>query len=424
MSVTWLEEGFQSIWLPYAQMAVAELPLPVKSADGVRLKLEDGRELVDGIASWWSACHGYQHPYMIKAMENQLKTLSHVMFAGLAHQPAYDLAGRLKKITPDGLSRVFFSDSGSTAIEVAMKMAVQYWINKGKPQKTKFISFENSYHGDTMGAMSVSDPNHGMHAKLAAYIPKQITVPLPVDEYGLIEFRDLMESDLNGRIAAVIIEPLVQGAGGMQFYSADILHEIFQITHQNKMLFIADEVMTGFYRTGNCFACNEANISPDIMCLGKAITGGMIGLGATLASDEIFDSFLSDSLDTALMHGPTFMANPLACAAANASLDLFEGGDYDTKVTKIESNLYELLGIFSEHPQVQSVRVKGAIGVVEFKELSWEDTIKLRKLLITKGVWLRPFGKILYFMPSFSMEKDDIEFLVHQSFEAISELWG
>ena len=319
----WYEGGHSHIWHPYTQMQTTPDALPVVSAKGVELVLEDGRTLVDGIASWWSVCHGYQHPHIVQAMESQLHTLSHVMFAGLAHEPAYTLAKRLVAITSEGLERVFFSDSGSVAVEVAMKMATQYWINKGDSHRTKFISFRDGYHGDTMGAMSLCDHEDGMHAQFNHYMPRQFIMDIPQSEYSFAEFETILESGLHQTAAALIIEPLVQGAGGMKFHSPDIVAELYRLCKQYNILFIADEIATGFGRTGMMFACEEAGITPDNLCLGKAITGGSVSLAATLATEEIFNAFLSDELTHGFMHGPTFMANPLACSAAHSSLDLF-----------------------------------------------------------------------------------------------------
>ena len=320
----WETEGFNHIWLPYTQMQTAPLPLPVISANGVRLTLADGRELIDGIASWWCACHGYQHPHLVKQISRQIDTLSHVMFAGLAHEPAYTLARRLVSITPKELSRVFFSDSGSIAVEVALKIAAQFWSNRQKPDKRKFIGFRNGYHGDTMGGMSLADPETGMHRVLNHYTPEQYVFDIPNNSTDLSSLAESLQ-EIKEMVAGLVIEPLVQAAGGMKFHSPEMLAEIHRLCKKHSILFIADEIATGFGRTGSMFACEEAGITPDIMCLGKALTGGMVGLAATLATEEVFEAFLSDRLETALMHGPTFMANPIACAAANASLDLFEG---------------------------------------------------------------------------------------------------
>ena len=396
----------QHIWLPYAQMQTVPEPLPVISTSGCKIKLEDGRELIDGISSWWSACHGYNHPHIIGAMEKQLRTMPHVMFAGLTHEPATTLAERLCAIAPDGLNKVFFADSGSVAVEIALKIALQYWRNVGKPLKDRFICFKHGYHGDTLGAMSVSDPEKSLHKAFRNSVIKQYVLDIPTDEYSFAEF-DTLLADLNGNIAGIILEPLVQGAGGMLFYSADTVAEIQRIAKKHHILFIADEIATGFGRTGSMFACDEAGISPDIMCIGKALTGGAITLGATLTTDEIFDSFLSDKPEDAFMHGPTFMANPLACAAANASLDLFENEPRLAQVEKIEAQLAAELAPCENIDGVVDVRVKGAIGVVQV-DTSKIDVYALRPKFIERGVWLRPFKDVIYTMPPLTISSDEL----------------
>jgi adenosylmethionine-8-amino-7-oxononanoate aminotransferase len=402
----WFAQAVPHIWLPYTQMQVAPPPLPVVSTKGTRITLADGRELIDGIASWWSACHGYNHPHILKAVEKQLHTMPHVMFGGLVHEPALTLAARLSKITPAGLNRVFFSDSGSVAVEVALKMALQYWRNKGKPMKDRFLCFHDGYHGDTLGAMSVSDPDKSMHKAFRNSVIKQYVVDIPTDEYSFAEFDSLLAAE-HGHIAGMIIEPLVQGAGGMRIHSADVLAELYRMAKKHNMLFIADEIATGFGRTGNMFACNEAGVSPDIMCLGKALTGGTITLGATMVQDEIFNAFLSDNPDFAFMHGPTFMANPLACAAANASLDLFEKEPRLKQVEAIEAQLTSELSQCRNLPNVVDVRVKGAIGVVQI-DAAKVDVYALRKKFVERGVWIRPFSDIVYLMPSLSISPEDL----------------
>ncbi len=403
----WYDDGWNHIWLPYAQMKTTPLPLPVSHTEGCRIILEDGRELVDGVASWWSACHGYNHPHIIAEMEKQLRNMPHVMFAGLAHEPAYRLAQRLAAIAPPGLSRVFFSDSGSTAVEVALKMALQYWRNQDKRKKQKFICIRNGYHGDTLGTMSVSDPENSLHKAYAGITHMQYVVDIPHDEYALAELDTLLES-ISGSVAAMIMEPLVQGAGGMKFHSADILAEIYRICRNNNILFIADEVMTGFGRTGNMFACDEAGITPDIMCVGKALTGGVMTLAATMATDEIFAAFYDDDLYKALMHGPTFMANPLACAAANASLDLFEREPRLAQVEAIEQQLHAGLSPCKNYSRVKDVRVKGAIGVVQLHDVSFRLICELRRRFIEQGVWLRPIEDIIYIIPPFTISESEL----------------
>ncbi len=402
---TWFDEGYRHIWLPYAQMQTVVAPLPVVGAEGSTLTLADGRKLIDGIASWWSMCHGYQHPHIVSAIQEQAGKLSHVMFAGLAHEPAYTLAKRLAKLT--GMERVFFAESGSVAVEVALKMALQYWRNKGEPKRTKFICFNGGYHGDTVGAMSVSSDSDFKTAYSGLTL-KNYQLDLPHDEYSFAEFADTV-SAIKGQVAALIMEPLVQGAGGMKFHSADILSEVRRVCRDNGILFIADEIATGFGRTGNMFACHEAAITPDILCLGKALTGGHVPLAATLASKEIFDAFLGEEHSKALMHGPTFMANPIACAAANASLDLFEREPRLQQAEDMEQMLLDGLKPFARREQVEDVRVKGAIGVLQLKE--GVDARALRPAFIEHGVWLRPFDDVLYLMPPLNIREEELETL-------------
>jgi adenosylmethionine-8-amino-7-oxononanoate aminotransferase len=397
------------IWLPYAQMQTVPTPLRVAATSGCKIMLEDGRELIDGISSWWSACHGYNHPHITQAMEKQLHIMPHVMFAGLVHEQALTLAERLCAITPTGLNKVFFGDSGSVAVEIALKIALQYWRNSGKPAKDRFICFKNGYHGDTLGAMSVSDPEKSIHKAFRNSIIKQYVVDIPYDEYIFAEFDELL-ADVQGNVAGIIIEPLVQGAGGMKFHSADTVAEIYRIAKKYNILFIADEIATGFARTGFMFACDEAGISPDIMCLGKALTGGAITLGATLASDEIFNAFLSDRPEDAFMHGPTFMANPLACSAANASLDLFENEPRLSQVENIEAQLIAELEPCRKLNGVVDARVKGAIGVVQV-DTTKIDVYALRHKFVEHGIWLRPFRDIIYIMPPFTISSQELSII-------------
>ena len=334
----WLTEGLPHIWLPYTQMKTSPAPLTVVSAQGVRIRLADGRGLIDGISSWWTACHGYGHPHIRAAVEAQLADLPHVMFAGLVHEPALRLASRLSALLPGDLERVFFTESGSVAVEVALKMAIQYWRNKGQPEKQRIAYFRHAYHGDTFATMALCDPDEGMHALFSGSMPDQIMAELPSDETMRRAFDLLLETHAE-RLAAVIIEPLVQGAGGMKMHDAATLAFISETCRRHEVLLIADEIMTGFGRSGQMFACQEAGVVPDIICLSKALTGGTLPLAATVARRHVFEAFLADDPTAALMHGPTYMANARACAAANASLDLFEREPRREQVAMIDAQL-------------------------------------------------------------------------------------
>ena len=391
-------DGRHRLWLPYTQMKGAPAPLTAAATEGCRIRLDDGRELIDGISSWWTACHGYNHRHIAAAVKTQLDAMPHVMLGGLVHRPAVTLAERLGRILPGKPGHVFFSDSGSVAVEVAMKMAVQYWRNRGVAGRTRFVSFLGGYHGDTMAAMSVCDPDEGMHGAFAGYLPEQTVVPLPSSADQLTEF-DVLLGRVRGETAAVIIEPLVQAAGGMKFHSAETLAAIAGACAAHDILFIVDEVATGFGRTGRLFACDEAGVAPDIVCVGKALTGGALGLAATAASRRVYDAFLDDDPDKALMHGPTYMANALACAAANASLDLFETEPRLEQVAAIEAHFMDALAPCRDIAGVVDVRVKGAIGVVQLERLDDKDWLKRR--FVEEGVWLRPFGDVVYLMPPF-----------------------
>jgi adenosylmethionine-8-amino-7-oxononanoate aminotransferase len=405
----WLTRGLPHIWLPYTQMQTAPAPLPVVAAQGARIRLADGRELIDGISSWWTACHGYRHPHIQQAVEAQLAALPHVMFAGLVHEPALRLAQRLAALLPGDLERVFFTESGSVAVEVALKMAVQYWRNKGRADKQRIVYFRHGYHGDTFATMALCDPEEGMHVLFAGSMPDQIMAELPADETMRRAFDLLLETHRE-RVAAVIIEPLVQGAGGMQMHDAATLAFVAEACRRHDVLLIADEIMTGFGRTGRMFACEEAGVTPDIVCLSKALTGGTLPLAATVARRHVFEAFLADDPAAALMHGPTYMANALACAAANASLDLFEREPRLEQVAAIEGALQEQLAPCRTLPGVVDVRVKGAIGAVELSCQSSGpvDLHALRRRCVELGVWLRPFGRVLYLMPPFIVTPDEL----------------
>jgi adenosylmethionine---8-amino-7-oxononanoate aminotransferase len=392
--------GVPHLWLPYQAMKSA-LPLAVVRTDGCRIVLADGRTLVDGIASWWTACHGYNHPHIRAAVARQLETMPHVMLGGLVHEPAATLAARLAALLPDDLDHVFFSDSGSVAVEVALKMATQYWLNRGVAGRHRFVAFKGGYHGDTTGAMAVSDPKEGMHALFAGLLPRHDSLELPRDEESAARLERHLERHAN-EIAGMIVEPLVQGAGGMLFHDTGVLRRLRALADRFGLLLIFDEIFTGFGRTGAMFACEAAGVVPDIITLSKALTGGTLPLAATVARGRVFAAFDSDDPRHALMHGPTFMANALACAAANASLDLFAREPRLAQVAALEEALAAGLAPCRACPGVVDVRVKGAIGVVELQSLSDPDALRAR--FVAEGVWIRPFGRIVYLTPAFTIE--------------------
>ncbi len=397
--------GEKHIWLPYSQMQNHLPQLEIKTAKGSQIFLKDGRVLIDGISSWWSVAHGYNHPHLIKEISKQARILPHIMLAGFANDQTYKLAHRLCKFTE--MDRVFFSDSGSVAVEVAMKISWQFHINLGNKEKTKFISFKNSYHGDTTGAMSLADLNSGMHQKFKNILLENFSLDLPQNKNDLDKLEIFIKKNKN-ILAGIFVEPLVQCAGGMVFHDPKILKEIFSIAKKYDILFIADECAVGFYRTGKKFACDFANIKPDILILGKALTGGTVSLAATLVNEKIFKSFLGNSLDLALMHGPTFMGNPLAASAANASLDLFETVDYEKKVLSQEKFLKTELEKCRKFKIVKNVRVLGSIGVVEI-EGNWQKMIDLRKEFVETGIFLRPFANCIYVMPALNIKKSELK---------------
>lgn len=398
----------KTIWHPYAASCSQQPLFAVARAQGCELHLQDGRRLVDGMASWWACIHGYNHPALNQALIEQTGRMAHVMFGGLTHAPAVELASRLVHITPAGLDRVFFVDSGSVAVEVALKMALQYWQGKGQPGKQKMLCLKQGYHGDTLGAMSVSDPDTGMHSLFRAALPEHIFTPIIQSEFAdsagspnELQDEQKLEALLvqhHNCCAALILEPIVQGAGGMRFYSPAFLKAARRLCTQYDVLLIADEIATGFGRTGKMFACEYADISPDILCVGKALTGGYLTLAATLCSEAVAQG-ISASAAGIFMHGPTFMANPLACALANASLSLLENGNWQEQVATIEAQLKNQLQPLATSSCVAQVRVLGAIGVIEFKQPL--DLNLVQPALVNQGVWLRPFGKLLYTMPPF-----------------------
>ena len=413
------------VWHPYSAMNSGSPVYPVVSAHGVRLKLTDGRELIDGMSSWWCAIHGYNHPEMNRALEAQLQKMSHVMFGGLTHQPAVELAAQLVALAPGALQSVFFADSGSVSIEVAMKMAIQYWLARGQQSKQRFLTIRNGYHGDTFAAMSVSDPMTGMHTLFQESLTQQFFVEAPVCRFGqpcsdadIAEFEQTLNTEKN-HIAAVIMEPIVQGAGGMRFYSAEYLHRVRELCDRHHVLLILDEIATGFGRTGKLFACEHADITPDIMCVGKALTGGYMSLAATLTSKDISNT-ISQGDPGVFMHGPTFMANPLACIAALASLKLLLASPWQSEISRIEEQLTTGLEPCQTMDVVQDVRVLGAIGVVELKNPV--NMAVIQPLFVDAGVWVRPFGRLVYLMPPFIIGNEDLGKLTTAVVDVVSKL--
>ena len=413
----WYGAGLDHIWLPYAQMRTARPPLPVERTHGSRIVLSDGRELIDGIASWWTACHGYNHPHIRAAVERQLAVMPHVMFGGLAHEPALTLARRLAALLPGDLERVFLSESGSVAVEIAMKMAVQFWLNRGIAGRTRFVAFKGGYHGDTTGAMAVCDPESGMHALFAGLLPAHFILDLPREEESQVALDRLLASHA-GEIAGLIVEPLVQGAGGMRFHDAAVLRRLRAAADRHDLLLIFDEIFTGFGRTGSLFAC-KAGVVPDIITLSKALTGGTLPLAATVATTKVFEAFWSEDPARALMHGPTYMGNALACAAANASLDLFEQEPRLQQIAGIAAALEQGLEPCRGMSGVKDVRVQGAIGVVELDRIADLDAMRAR--FAAEGVFIRPFGSTVYLTPAFTISADELATLTSAVVKVVGE---
>ncbi|MEC9413246.1 MAG: adenosylmethionine--8-amino-7-oxononanoate transaminase [Pseudomonadota bacterium] len=411
-----LEFDAAHIWHPYTSVTNPPLLHEVVSAKGVRLTLADGREVVDGMSSWWSTIHGYNHPKLNEAAHQQIDSMSHVMFGGLTHAPAVNLARKLVEITDDSLQYVFLADSGSVSVEVAIKMAIQYWFAQGKAEKHRLLTFRNGYHGDTFGAMSVCDPVNGMHKMFEKVLPKHLFAAAPEcrddadwqDSY-IEDFKQLVEKH-HHELAAVIVEPLVQGAGGMRVYCAEYLRQIRALCDEFNILLIFDEIATGFGRTGSMFAYEQAGIVPDIICMGKALTGGYMTLAAVMCNQQVADGIAADGSGV-LMHGPTFMANPLACRVAAASIDLLLESDWQTQVSTIEKRLNTELTKYRDHELVKDVRVKGAIGVVELNEPLDEAMDWLPGFIIDQGVWIRPFRTMIYIMPPYIIDESDLHLL-------------
>lgn len=404
------------LWHPYSSMQKEEEPTamnvwPVESAKGVYLTLADGTELIDGMSSWWCTVHGYSHPRLVQAITEQAQKMSHVMFGGLTHEPAINLAQKLVQLTPNGLEKVFISDSGSVAVEVAVKMAIQYQQARGKSEKTKLIALQRGYHGDTIGAMSLCDPTTGMHHLFSGLLANQFFIAEPKTAFDETWQQDDIQplkaclEQNHQTIAALILEPVVQGAGGMRFYHPEYLRQARLLCDEYDVLLIADEIATGFGRSGKMFACEHADISPDIICVGKALTGGQMTLAATLTTESIAQT-ISAGEAGCFMHGPTFMANPLACAVANESLALLIENDWQEQVQRIEKGLITGLAAAKELEAVAEVRVLGAIGVIEMKEAV--DMAKIQPACIEQGIWLRPFGKLVYIMPAYVMTDQEL----------------
>lgn len=424
MSSTPLEIDRDHIWHPYSALGKQQEIFHVDSAEGCTLTLKDGRTLIDGMASWWSVIHGYNHPVLNTALKQQIDKMSHVMFGGLTHDPAIELADLLVSITPEGLQAVFFADSGSVSVEVAMKMAIQYWTSQGNMPKQKFIALERGYHGDTFAAMSVCDPVNGMHSLFSDAIMKQHFVSAPRTPFGelcsdedIAPLREMLKQ-VHQETAAIILEPVVQGAGGMRFYSADYLKQARQLADEFNVLLIFDEIATGFGRTGKLFAAEHAQVTPDILCLGKALTGGYMTLAATLATDKI-SQCISQGNPGVFMHGPTFMANPLACSVALSSVKLLLDSPWQQRVKHLEAMLQSKLSKCQNLETVADVRVMGAIGVVELNVPVNMETIQPK--FVEAGVWVRPFGKLVYVMPPFVMTDPELEKLCSAIYSVIRD---
>lgn len=409
----------EHLWLPYTQMQTVGPPLVAARTSGSRIVLDDGRELIDGIASWWTACHGYNHPHIRDCVVEQLSKMPHIMLGGLVHQPAIDLSNRLSRLLPGPLQHCFFSESGSVSVEVALKIAVQFWLNKGVSGRSKFLAFEGGYHGDTFAAMSVCDPEEGMHRRFAGSLLEQAVVPLPRDEQELARLADFLDQHAP-ELAGMIVEPLVQAAGGFQMHTADMLAAVVELARTHELLIIFDEIATGFGRTGALFACEEVGVEPDIITLSKALTGGTLPLAVTVASEAVYGAFLSNDPELALMHGPTFCGNPLGCAAANASLDLFESQPRLEQTAQIAVQLEAELSNCAKLAGVREVRVKGAIGVVELDHAP--DYQAIRQRFVEAGAWIRPFGKVVYLMPALTISPDELSFLARTITQVLADM--
>ena len=422
-AVDWLAYDREHVWHPYSSVLNPAPVFPVVAASGCRIELADGRQLIDGMASWWSAIHGYRHPVLDDAVRAQLGRMAHVMFGGLTHEPAVELARTLIAMTPPGLERVFFADSGSVAIEVAIKLALQYRAARGEPRRQRLLTVRGGYHGDTFGAMAVCDPLTGMHSLFTNALPQHVFAPRPTIAFGAVWQADdlaalrALATDHAEELTAIILEPVVQGAGGMWFYHPQYLAGVRAICDELGLLLIADEIATGFARSGRMFACEHAAVAPDILCVGKALTGGYMTLAATLTTTAVAEAICSAEPGV-FMHGPTFMANALACACARASIDLLLASDWRAIIRRIERKLLAGLSRCRELPAVADVRVLGAIGVVELNQAV--DMRTLPQAFVTRGVWLRPFGRLVYVMPPYIIEDADLDVLTSAMFAVIA----
>ncbi len=398
--------SIEHLWLPYNQMKTSPPPIEVSATEASHLILADGRRVIDGIASWWTACHGYNHPHLVAAIMSQVQTMPHVMLGGLVHEPAAMLTQRLAEILPGDLSKIFLCDSGSVAVEIALKMATQYWINQGRRDRTRFVCFRYAYHGDTAGAMSVCDPDDSMHAHFKGFLLEQYPALLPATPDEWNQYENFLATHRE-HIAGVIIEPLVQMAAGMKFHEPHQLKQIHESCRRHGLLLIADEIATGFGRTGTMFAVEQADIVPDIMCIGKALAGGCVSLAATAATGQVYRQFHSESAEHALMHGPTFMGNPLACAAANASLDLFRSEPRLQQVAAIEQQFATAADHFQSLPHVVRSQFRGALLAVELDQSL--DPQPMQDFFLARNIWLRPIHNVIYCCPSLNMCPADVQ---------------